>query len=105
MEIKKLSTWDWIFWIALLVLLGWALAKSFGLINSPIWVETIPIYTVIFMAGALWQKINMLTDDMHNIKKIIPRFNRLEHEHEIAMGRVKIKEHSSRPSSMFIRNI
>ena len=90
---EDLSPWDWIFWIALIILLGWALGKAIGLISSPAWMETLPIFTIIFMAGALWQKINTVAGDIEDIKKLNERFNRLEYEHEIAMGRVKIQKH------------
>ena len=35
--------WDYLIWIGIVVLIGWALLKAFGIINSPEWVNMIPV--------------------------------------------------------------
>ena len=90
---KKREIWDFLFWFALVVLFLWALGKAFGVIKSPVWVESIPIFSMVFMAGALWQKVNNMFKDVEEIKDVINgRFTKLENEHSLAMnGKLKIR--------------
>ncbi len=53
----KFDIWDIIIWISLLTLLIYIVAKITGIINTPDWVNLIPIITLGFFAGAFYQKV------------------------------------------------
>ena len=45
---------DYLFWIFLIIALGYVILKITGLINTPEWVSYIPIVSIIFAAGAAY---------------------------------------------------
>lgn len=53
----KYDIWDVIIWISLLILIAYIIAKLAGLINTPEWINLIPLITLIFFAGAFYQKV------------------------------------------------
>lgn len=61
---RKLDIWDILFWIGMLVLIGYVIGKLTGLINTPEWIELIPIITIIFVAGVFYQKVVSFMDRM-----------------------------------------
>lgn len=38
--------WDYLIWIGIILILGWALLKALGIINTPTWVEMVPYFGV-----------------------------------------------------------
>lgn len=54
---EKSKIWDYLTGTSLLVLLVWALGKSFGLIHSPTWVEMIPAFTGVVVATGILVKL------------------------------------------------
>ena len=69
--IAKISLEDAVFWGALLVLFAWALGKATGLIRSPAWVETIPVFSIVFAAGALYQKFSALVAEVGGLTRTV----------------------------------
>jgi len=62
--------------VGILILIAWALGKSFGLIHSPVWIDMIPVFgiavtlTGIGVAiGKLLQKMDRVLADVHDIKR------------------------------------
>jgi len=53
----KKSILDILFWIAMLVLIGYIIAKLTGFINTPEWVDLIPLVTITFLIGIFYQKV------------------------------------------------
>ena len=49
--------WDVIIWISLIILILYIFAKLFGIINTPDWLNLIPMITLVFFAGAFYQKV------------------------------------------------
>ncbi|MFH0752835.1 MAG: hypothetical protein V1914_04555 [archaeon] len=75
--------WTALFWIGVLLLLGWALGKSLGLINSPVWVEMLPYFGVGFSLtaggvklGRALEKLDFVCKDVHDMKKDIREIQR-----------------------------
>jgi len=73
---RKLSVWDYLAWGSLLILLAWALGKSFGFIHSPIWVEMVPAFTGVGAAATILVKLGKyrnilmtLNSEFKDIKK------------------------------------
>ena len=88
----RISWVDVIFWLALLLLAFWIIAKLLGLINTPTIVEIIPYISAVFIAGSMWQQFKHVEKDVEDIKIIARRFEKLEHEHSLVMnGKLKIK--------------
>jgi len=89
---RRISWVDVIFWLALLLLAFWIIAKLFGLINTPAIVEIIPYISAVFIAGSIWQQFKHVKKDVGYIKSIVKRFDALEHEHKLVMnGKLKIR--------------
>ncbi len=91
--IRGRTSWvDVIFWLALLLLAFWIIAKLLGLINTPIIVEIIPYISAVFIAGSIWQQFKYVERDVEDIKIIARRFEKLEHEHKLVIdGKLKIR--------------
>ncbi len=68
---RKIEISDIIIWISLLVLITYVLAKLVGLINTPEWINLIPIITLIFFAGAFYQKVLGFIGVMHHISSVL----------------------------------
>ena len=63
---RKITFWDVLFWIAMAVLVVYIVAKLTGLINTPEWVDLIPIITLVFIIGAFYQKVMGFMEMMSN---------------------------------------
>ena len=63
---RKISIWDILFWIAMLILIFYIIAKLFGLINTPEWVDLVPLITLVFLIGVFYQKVVSFMDIMYN---------------------------------------
>jgi Na+/glutamate symporter len=62
---RKMNIWDIIFWIAMVVLIGYIIAKLFGLINTPDWFDLIPLITIAFLIGAFYQTVMNFMNQMY----------------------------------------
>jgi len=54
---RKIEIWDILFWIGMTVLVGFIVAKLLGLINTPEWINLIPLVTITFLIGVFYQKV------------------------------------------------
>ncbi len=63
---RKFDVWDVIIWISLLVLVGYIVAKLAGWINTPDWVNILPLITLVFFSGAFYQKVLGFMDRIYN---------------------------------------
>src|SRR3989344_8195752 len=102
----KIEISDIIIWISLLILIIYVIAKLLGLINTPEWHNLLPIITLIFFAGAFYQKVlsfmwimnnrtNYLKKSTDNIKEQInENFNKLDN----GLNKIKnqILDHNNR---------
>jgi len=88
----RISWVDVIFWLALLLLAIWIIAKLLGLINTSTIIEVIPYISAVFIAGSIWQQFKHVEKDVEDIKNITKRFERLGHEHKLYMnGKLKLR--------------
>ena len=53
----KKDIWDILFWIAMIILIIYIIAKLLGLINTPEWLNLLPIITLAFAIGTFYQKV------------------------------------------------
>ena len=75
--IKKeyhLDVTDILIWAGIFIITIWALGKATGLINSPVWVDMIPVFGVVvtiagisLKIGAILQKLNQVIFDVGNM--------------------------------------
>ncbi len=93
MEKRSLELWDIIILIGAILIIIWALLKSFGVINTAIWVDMIPyfgasasIIGAAYKLGKIKKGIEDTQEKVNRILKIEERFNRLENEHKLAMN-------------------
>ncbi len=61
----KFDVWDVIIWISLIVLILYIIGKLTGFINTPEWINLMPIITLVFFAGAFYQKVLSFTNQMY----------------------------------------
>lgn len=54
-----------IFWTSLALIFLWYILKSIGVIQTPLWIEMLPVAIAIFGAGAFFKQI---TTDIKNLK-------------------------------------
>lgn len=67
--IKKEDFWDLMAWASLAMIFFWAVAKSFGWINTPTVIEMIPIFGAVFWAGRMFQQHEDIKKDLKDFKK------------------------------------
>ena len=68
-EMKTEYDWtDWVFIISMLILLLWIIGKTIGFIRSPVYIDMIPYLSIVFSAGALFQKIREMDKNIKEIK-------------------------------------
>jgi len=84
--IKKgyhLDITDILIWTGILIITLWALGKATGLINSPVWVDMIPVFGVVvtiagisLKIGAILQKLNQVIIDIGDMQMEIKDIDR-----------------------------
>ena len=90
---QRFTLADVIFWLALLTLVVWIVLKVAGYINTPAIVEAIPYISGVFIAGTVWQQFRSMQGDISGIKRVISRFMKVEHEHNLMMeGKLKVRK-------------
>ena len=62
---RKITLEDILFWLAMLILIGYIIGKLTGIINTPEWVDLIPIITITFIIGAFYQKVTSFMEIMY----------------------------------------
>jgi hypothetical protein len=80
---RKLTIWDILFWFAMAVLILFILGKLTGIINTPDWVNLIPLISLVFLIGAFYQKVTSFIETMYrrtdylksNLDKISNKIN------------------------------
>ena len=66
---REVSIWDIIAWIVLAGILLWLILKTFGIINTPLWIEYAPIYGAVYLAGWQIHKLETVASDARELKK------------------------------------
>ena len=61
----KKDIYDIIIWVGLAILVLYIIGKLTGIINSPEWINLMPIITVAFIVGAFYQKAIIFMDQMY----------------------------------------
>ena len=83
-RIKEIDPWYALFWLGLFVIFVWAVLKSVGVIQSPIWQEMIPVFSAVASAvgiakyivkyivkiAILELKVDRLENDMKEVKDV-----------------------------------
>ena len=62
------SKWEILVWLSLATIFVWAVAKSFGWINTPFLVELAPVFAAVFAAGGFFEYIKMLGKEFRQLK-------------------------------------
>lgn len=65
---KKFDFWETLFYIALAIFLIWAILKTFGVIQSPEWLEIgVPALSGGIAIGSFYQKFRQFEKDLKDI--------------------------------------
>jgi hypothetical protein len=99
---EKISVWDFLIWAGIILILGWALLKAFGVIHSPVWVDMIPYFGVggsavggAYKLGKIMRGIENTNEKVDRLLEIEDRFKKLEVEHNLHMtGKVRAHKNS-----------
>jgi len=84
---KKRKVWDYLAWVALGLILVWLILKTFGIINTPPWLEYAPIYAAVYIAGWQIHKLESVAADVKDLKKF--KFATIEKIHDIENNCIK----------------
>ncbi len=89
---KRISFWDVLIWVGIVLIIGWAILKSVGVIESPVWVEMIPYFGAgasimggAYKLGKIMRGIESTNRKVDGLVKFGERFRKLEHEHGLCM--------------------
>lgn len=76
------SIWDILTWLSLAGIFLWGIAKAFGLIQTPLLVQLLPLFFAIFTAGGFF----------HYLKGLLPEIRKINTElkAEIKEGRYEL---------------
>ncbi|MFA5020349.1 MAG: hypothetical protein WC533_04605 [Candidatus Pacearchaeota archaeon] len=77
--------WDFLIFIGVIIILGWALLKTLGIINSPIWLEMMPYYGAGLAGLGGAYKLGKIMNGVERLLRIEERFNKLEHTHNMCI--------------------
>ena len=99
---RKIEIWDIIIWISLLILVAYIIGKLFGIINTPEWINLIPIITLAFFAEAFYQKVfgfinkmyrrtDYLKKGIENTKKQVTNINFTLSDHNNKLNEINYK--------------
>ena len=88
MNKRGMSFWDAVIWIGIAIILIWAILKSLGIINSPIWVDMLPYYGIgvgaiggAYKLGKIMDGIERTQRKVDNLLRIENRLNEIERSH------------------------
>jgi flagellar capping protein FliD len=77
----------------MLILIGYIIAKLLGWINTPEWVNLIPIITITFMIGVSYQKVVGFIGVMYNrtdyLKKSLDRISDKIEKHDKRISKLE----------------
>ena len=62
---RKIEISDIIIWLSIIILIACVIGKLIGIINTPDWVSLLPIISIIFFAGASYQKVTSFMEKMY----------------------------------------
>lgn len=65
MSKREINVWDILFWLGMIILILYILAKIFGIINTPEWINLIPLITLAFIISAFYQRVIGFMDKMY----------------------------------------
>ncbi len=91
------SIWDYLIWIGMLLILGWAFLKSFGIINTAVWIQMVPYYGagiggigIIYKLGKIKKGIETTDSKVDNILQMKEDFQKVQHNQELCFeGKLK----------------
>ena len=82
----KKDIYDIIIWIGMTILFLYIIGKLTGIINSPEWINLMPIITVAFIVGAFYQKainfMNIMYKRTDYLKNNLDKISRKIEEHD-----------------------
>ncbi len=83
MNKKELSFWYWIFWLAVIITVLWIIAKLSGLIQTPLFLEVLPIISgiiaIISLGIILGNNFQKTSFAVEKINKIETRQDNMAH--------------------------
>ena len=66
--VKKINIWDVLAWVSLVVIIIWVVLKITGVINTPLWLEYVPVYCAVYIAGWQIHKLHSVAEDVKGLK-------------------------------------
>ncbi|MBS3134842.1 hypothetical protein J4406_00500 [Candidatus Woesearchaeota archaeon] len=69
------KTWDWLAWVAFIILLVYFFLKIIGVFNSPILADMIAFVSAGYFVGRYAMKIDTIFRDVEYLKKDVRHLN------------------------------
>ena len=66
---KRVSMWDILAWIILILILLWLILKVTGIINTSILIEYAPYFGAVYLVGWQIHKLEMVARDVQELKR------------------------------------
>lgn len=88
MSKREIDIWDVLFWLAMTITIVYIIAKLTGLINTPEWLNLLPIISLVFGIGVFYQRVTEFVNKIYtrtdylksNIDKILANMNRISNK-------------------------
>ena len=100
----RVTFWDILIIVGIVLILGWALLKSLGVISSPVWINMIPYYGagiaalgVAYKIGMIMNGINITNRRVNKLLRMEERLINLENSHNLCIsGKLKGSPYKNR---------
>ncbi|MEK6878756.1 MAG: hypothetical protein AABY22_04075 [Nanoarchaeota archaeon] len=63
---REITIWDIIFWLGMVILIIYIILKLLNVINTPDWVNLLPLITLAFVICAFYQRMMFSLDRIFN---------------------------------------
>lgn len=93
MNKRGINFWDILAWIALGIIVIWLILKLFGVINTPLWLEYVPVYSAVYISGWAMSTLVRAVQDIGRINRNLSflngKFNEIDKSIEIIKSNCK----------------
>ena len=89
---SEFNFWDFLIWIGIILLLGWAFLKAIGIINTPVWVEMIPYFGIgttaigaAYKIGKIMMNLEIIGNKVDKILTFEEDFREVNHNQQLCL--------------------
>ena len=99
----KKDIYDIIIWVGMVLLILYVIGKLTGVINSPEWINLMPIITITFIVGAFYQKAIVFMNQMYKRTDYLKNnMDNINNKLSNQDNRLNILEFKKKPSKNYL---